>query len=126
MIDKIDKVPDNIMAFSASGTIDANDFTNILIPAIKNYMKDHKDLNYMLVLDNDLSNFSVTWWMKSLWVAIRDMTTWNRSVIISNLDKLKNFTNESCKELPGELRVYPKEQIEEAIRWLSGNINTRS
>ena len=120
MIDKIEGPANNIMAFKASENIEATDFTSVLIPAIQDYMKDHKDLNYMLVLDNSLSSFSVTWWMKSLWVAIRDWTNWNRSVIISNLDKLKHFNNDSCKELPGELRIYPKEQMDEAIRWLTG------
>ncbi|MCH5720943.1 SpoIIAA family protein [Niabella hibiscisoli] len=118
MITEIKNISDTIVAFKASGTISGHDFETSLVPAIQQYKRQHKELNYMLVLEHDLSSFSINWWIKSLWLAIRDWSSWQRCAIISDLDGLKNFTNETCKDIPGELRIYPHEQIDDAIRWL--------
>ncbi|MGE9312482.1 STAS/SEC14 domain-containing protein [Niabella sp. CJ426] len=118
MITEIKNISNNIVAFKAYGTIHGNDFETTLVPAIQQYKRSHKDLNYMLVLEHDLSSFSITWWIKSLWLAVRDWSTWKRCAIISNLEGLKNFTNETCNDIPGELRIYPHEQMDDAIRWL--------
>lgn len=118
MITEIKNISENIVAFKASGTISGEDFATTLIPAIQQHKIARKEFNYMLVLEHDLSNFTLVWWIKSLWMAVRDWSSWKRCAIISDLEGLKNFSNETCKEIPGELRIYPHQQIDEAVRWL--------
>ncbi|WP_346237080.1 STAS/SEC14 domain-containing protein [Niabella insulamsoli] len=118
MISQIDKVPENVIAFRASGNVELQDFTSTQIPAINEFVKNHENFNYLLFLENDLNNFSLKWWMKSLWMVVRDWTTWNKCAIISNIDTTKISNTESWKELPDQLRIYPLEQSDEAVRWL--------
>ncbi|MCH5688589.1 STAS/SEC14 domain-containing protein [Niabella sp. W65] len=82
------------------GTINGNDFATTLVPAMQQYKRQHKELNYMLVLEHDLSNFSITWWIKSLWLAIRDWSTWKRCAIISDLQGLKTLPMKPAEIYP--------------------------
>ena len=55
-------LPANVVGFTAEGEVTADDFKNILLPAVEQHMKHNEKLNYMLVLPNDLPNFTAGAW----------------------------------------------------------------
>lgn len=66
MITKINDVPETLVAFKASEEVVADDFKNIVMPEVSKFTEKHDYLNYMLILDTDISNFSIGAWLNDM------------------------------------------------------------
>ena len=55
---EIISAPDNIVAFRAIGEVTKEDYQNTLIPAIEKLVKKIHEINFLLVLDTDIKNFT--------------------------------------------------------------------
>ncbi|MES2689286.1 MAG: STAS/SEC14 domain-containing protein, partial [Bacteroidota bacterium] len=77
-------------------------------------------LNYMLVLDTSVKNFTAgAWWQDAL-LGLKNITKWNRVAIVSDSDGINSFTGIYSVFIPGEFRGFYPEQLKVAIDWVSG------
>ena len=112
--------PDNMVAFRATGEVTKEDFVNIVIPQSKAAMEQNGELNYLLVLDTDLKNFTMGAWIQDAALGLKALTKWNRAAIVSDKESIRTFTDVFSKFVPGEFRGYEHDELEEAIAWVSG------
>lgn len=119
MIIPIKPLPDNVIGFTAAEDVTADDFKNTVIPAVEEFMKDHKDLNYLLSLNTSITNFTVGSWLQDALLGLKNMTNWNRAAILTESKGIKIFTDVFSKVMPGEFRVYSHDNEGDAIHWLS-------
>lgn len=118
MITQITDVPQNMVAFRATGDVTKDDF-DIVKQQASQLVKTTDKLNYLLVLDTPLSGFSAGAWLQDALLGIQNITKWNRAAIISDSDTIKNFTDVFSKVMPGEFRVYANEEYSRAVEWVS-------
>lgn len=119
MIYAIENLPANMVGFKAIGNITENDFSKIVIPTVKVLIDKTDKLNYLLVLDTSIKNFSKEAWFENAMMGMKNLTKWNRAAIVSDVTAIKVFTNIFSVLMPGEFKVFEHSQLQDAIDWVS-------
>ncbi|MBW7676745.1 SpoIIAA family protein [Chryseobacterium chendengshani] len=117
MISIINDAPENVAAFNATGDVTQEDFENLVIPHVKKKVEQYNELNYLLYLDTDLSNFSMGAWLQDAFLGIKNITKWNRAAIVTDKEGVQKFTDIFSVVMPGEFKSFPKENLYNALYW---------
>jgi len=120
MITQIKDVPSNMVAFRASGEVTKDDFENVVFPAVDDVVKKTGELNYVLVLETEIKNFTLGAWLKDALLGITKLTKWNRAAIITDSEGIIRFTNAFSVLVPGEFKGFLPEEFDQAVTWVSG------
>ncbi len=123
MITKITDLPANIAGFRATGEVTQADFENVVIPEVKKLVEATNVLNYMLVLDTSVKNFTFGAWMKDAVLGIQNLTKWNRAAIITDSEGVQNFTKVFSALMPGTFKAFDHAELDTAIDWVSEKID---
>ena len=118
MIQQINDVPDNMVAFRSSGEVTRDDFDSVF-PKVEELVNRTGKLNYLLELDNSPSDFSAGAWLQDALLGLKNITKWNRAAIVSDSSQVRDFTEAFSKVMPGEVRGFPKEEFGHAVDWVS-------
>lgn len=119
MIKHLENLPSNIVGFKATGEITATDFTETVLPKVNELIEKTDKLNYLLVLETSVKNFTIGAWMKDVFMGIKHLTKWNRVAIVSDAEGVRGFTNFFSYLMPGEFRGFEHKDLQEAIDWVS-------
>src|SRR5688500_17982582 len=102
MLEFIEQLPDNMAGFKATGDVTKEDFTKVVMRKVQELVDRTGKLNYMLVLDTSLRNFTMGSWMEDALMGIKHITKWNRAAIVSDTEAIRKFTDLFSKIMPGE------------------------
>lgn len=119
MISLINTAPSNVAAFRATGEIDKDDYKNVVFPAIEELLKKQDKINFMLVLDTDMKNFTAGAILSDLGVGLKHFTKWHKMAIVSGSEAINKFTDIFSYVAPGEAKGFTHQQLEEAQSWVS-------
>jgi len=122
MIHQIDTT-DNIVAFRALAEVTKEDFLSVVVPAVEHLVKQTNEINFLLVLDTDLQNFTAGAWLEDALLGLKHLGKWNRAAIISDSEDIISFTNGFSYVVPGEFHGFKKTDFNKALNWVEGNIN---
>ena len=122
MIEQIKNLPDNMVGFRASGEVVKDDF-NVVHKKVEQLVDKTGKLNYMLYLENSPADFSLGAWWEDAFLGVKNITKWNRASIISDSETVDKFTAFFSKIMPGEFKVFQKNDLERAIDWTSEKID---
>lgn len=120
MISQFKNIPNTMVGFRASQEVTKDDFDQVVLPAVAELVQRTDELNYMLVLDTPLKNFTIGAWIKDAMLGLNNLSKWNRVAIVSDSESLNTFTNMFSKVVPGEFRGYTPDELENAVDWVSG------
>lgn len=119
MIQLIKDLPHNIVGFKATGDVTENDFKATVVPNVQALIDKTGTLNYLLVLDTSIKNFTAAAWWQDALLGIRHLTKWNRAAIVSDVEAIRTFTDIFSIVIPGEFKGFKHEELQEAIDWVS-------
>ena len=119
MIRYLEDLPSNVAGFKAVGEITEVDFTETVMPKVQALIDKTDKLNYLLVLETSLKNFSFGAWLKDALMGIKHLTKWNRAAIVTDVDAIRKFTDIFSIFIPGEFRGFEHKELQEAIDWVS-------
>lgn len=119
MIQQLDNMPDNMIGFRAQGEVTKEDFTDIVIPRVEQQIEKTGKLNYLLLLDTSIKDFSAGAWWQDAMMGIKNLTKWNRAAIVSDSEGIRRFTDFFSILMPGEFKGFHKEDLDKAILWTS-------
>ncbi len=119
MIEIIPGLPKNVAAFQATGKITANDYKTTINPLVKKIAKDSGTINYLLVLNTSLRNYTFGAWTKDAFLGLRYFPKWNKLGIVSDKTSIKKFTDLFGKFLPSVTKGFLMEEEQIARQWIS-------
>ena len=115
-----------MVGFRATGKVTEADFERVVIPAVNELVARTNELNYLMVLDTDLNNFTIgAWWQDAL-MGLKQITKWRRAAIVSGSEGIRRFTDIFGAIMPGEFKGFDPNELETAIYWVSEKIPSRS
>lgn len=120
MITQLKDIPNTMVGFRATKEVTKEDFDRVVLPAVAELIQRIDELNYLLIVDTPLKNFTIGAWIKDALLGLNNLNKWNRVAIVSDSDSLNGFTNLFSKFVPGEFKGYEPDQLDEAISWVSG------
>jgi len=123
MIHEMENLPPNMVGFRAEGEITEADFSETVMPKVKALIEQTDTLNYLLVLDTSIANFTAGAWFKDAVMGIRHLTKWNRAAIVTDVKGIRTFTDIFSVLIPGEFKGFEHSELQKAIDWTSGKID---
>ena len=61
--------------------------------------------------------FSAGAWFEDALLGLKNITKWNRAAIVTDNNRVQNFTAIFSVIMPGEFKFFPIEDLENAIFW---------
>ena len=122
MITHLANLPANIVAFKAVGSITEKDFIDTVMPQVKALVDKTGKLNYLLVLENSLDEFTIGAWFKDAQMGLQHLTKWNRAAIVTDVKSIRYFTDIFSYVMPGVFKGFEHKNLQEAIDWVAGDI----
>lgn len=121
MIQELKDTPNTIVAFRATNDVTREDFDNVVLPAVAELVGRTDQLNYLLVVDTPLRNFTFGAWMKDAMLGLNNLQKWNRAAIVSESEGTRYFTDLFSRIMSGEFKGFAHAELQAAIHWVSGS-----
>lgn len=121
MLQIMGDVPPHVVGVRALGIVTEEDYKTALVPALEKAAKEVGELNFLMIFETDLGNFSYGAWMQDAKVSLKLFGKWNRIAIVSDqtiVEKLAHIFNFIS---PAAAKGFPTSDIELATTWVAAN-----
>ena len=119
MVTVLHNAPENVAAFRATGEVKKEDYENVVIPTIDKLVEKQGSINFLLLVDTPLSNFTLGAFLEDIGVGLKHFTKWRKMAIVSESGPINKFTDFFSYIAPGEAKGFTHAQIVEATEWVS-------
>ena len=117
MITKLDGLPDGVIGFDASGKIAAEDYRDVVVPALEQAAKAG-DVRFLIVMrDFDGITGGALW--QDLKMGVEHLRSWKRIALVTDIGWMTHATDLFGWMTPGETKTFPRDQQEQAIQWVA-------
>jgi hypothetical protein len=119
MMTLIPNLPSNTVGVKATGEITKEDFNSVVMPAVDALGKRTDKINYLLLLETDISHFEPGAWIKDAIMGFKHLFKWNKVAIVTDQKAVEKFTDIFSYAVPGEYKGFSTTELEEAKAWVS-------
>jgi hypothetical protein len=119
MIKIIEHMPAGTIGVEAVGKVTDDDYRDVLLPAISAAL-ERNDVRLLYVLGEDFDSYSLgaMWADTKLWA--QHVKAWKKIAIVSDADWLENSVKAFGWLIPGEVKVFETDDLDDAREWLAG------
>jgi SpoIIAA-like len=125
MIDTIPDMPPGTLGFRAHGHVTREDYTDVFLPPIKEKVDSGEGIRLLYQVGPDFDKFEAGALVedaKTGWnLGIRHPDAWKRVAFVTDVHWMAQATHAFAWMMPGELKLFPPEQIEEAKSWVAAS-----
>jgi SpoIIAA-like len=122
MIEKISPMPDGTIGFRASGRVTAEDYRGVLEPALREAVGRQQPINllYQLADDVDYTSGAALQDLKTgAAIGLPHLSSWHRTAVVSDAEWIERTVQGVGWMMPGEVRSFHGNEIEDAKTWLA-------
>ena len=119
MIEKIPDLPENVLGFTAKGTVTAKDYESVIIPAVETLFFEHRKVRFLYHIGKDFTGFEAAAMWDDTKLGLKHLTGWERIAIVSDVEWTRGAIRVFGLVIPGHVRVFHNHEFNEAIRWIS-------
>ncbi len=119
MLSIISDLPPHVVGVRATGAVTKQDFDEVLKPALDALVKRTGKINYLLLLETTVSNFTLGAWLDDVALGLKHYTHWNRIAIVTNEKIVENFSDAFTFLLPGQSKGFTLSELVDAKEWVS-------
>jgi SpoIIAA-like len=122
MIERIDDVPAGVIGLRASGKLTKDDYVNVMEPALKEAV-EAGEARVLFVLP-DFDGLEPEAWLEDvktgLGVELKNRSAWKKLAVVSGVDWVAKSMRLFAWAMPGELKVFEMDGLDEAKEWVAG------
>jgi SpoIIAA-like len=123
VVELLDDMPPGSIGFRVSGRVERSDYTEVLVPELHRALEADRRLRTLYLIE-DLEDMEPT----ALWedaklgfdLTVRHHDDWERSAIVTDIEWMVRAVRLFAWMIPGETRVYPGGELEQAKSWVAG------
>jgi SpoIIAA-like len=124
MIEPLRDLATGVIGFRFSGHVSKDEYRHVLLPALKERLDKGDKVRLAVVIDNDFDRFEGG----ALWEDMRfgfgsgltHLSAWERMALVSDADWVRHAITLLGWLVPGEVKVFPLDQLDAAKEWLAG------
>jgi hypothetical protein len=123
MIERLTEMPPGTIGFRAAGEIEREDYDEVLVPELRRVLETGGGLRTLYVIEDlDEIEPGALWADSKLGfdLGVRHHDAWVRSAIVTDIDWMARATRLFAWMVPGEARVFPRAELEQAKAWVAG------
>jgi hypothetical protein len=118
MIEMMTGFPDNVVAFTATGKVTAEDYEQRLVPAVESALAKHRKVRLLYHLGDAFDGFEAGAMWEDAKVGLAHLAAWERIAMVTDVDWLRVATKAFGFAMPGEVRVFANAELDAARDWL--------
>lgn len=118
MLTEISDLPAGVIGFEASGKLHAEDYRDVLLPAIQRAAAAG-DVRVMIVIP-EFHGLSAGALWQDLKMGVEHMRGWKRIALVTDVEWMVHMTAMFGWMTPGEVKHFPLAERDAAIRWAAG------
>ena len=119
MVYHLHNLPSNIVGFNAIGNSTEKVFFVTIFPKVKQRIAKIEQLNYLLVQESTVKNFTADACLKDALTNIKKLTNWKRISIVSDSNAIKNFADLFNCLMSEEFKGFEHKDMLKAIDWVA-------
>lgn len=119
MLKYINDLPSHVVGIHASGEVTKADMERVVIPRVDELVARQGEINYLLVLDTDVGNFTVGAWWDDIKLGLKNFSKWNRIAVVTDQKGVEWFTDVFRYFVPGKSKGFSMSELDEAVAWIS-------
>ena len=124
MIERLESMPPGTLGFRAAGEIEREDYDEVLVPALRTAVESGGGLRTLYVIEDlDEIEAGALWADSKLGfdLGVRHHDAWVRSAIVTDIAWMARATKLFAWMMPGEARVFPRAELDQAKVWVAGS-----
>src|SRR5271165_5788613 len=114
MIQELTDLPANVIGFEASGKLAAEDYRDVLLPALERAAKTGEVRVVIVLRDFDGMSGGALW--QDLKMGVEHFRAWKRIALVTDIEWMRYMTDLFGWMTPGETKTFSLAQRDEAIR----------
>ena len=118
MITALEGLPDGVVGFEATGKLKAEDYRDVILPALKR-AAESGDVRFVVVIP-DFDGFTGGALWEDLKVGIENFRAWKRIALVTDIHWMETVTSLFGWMTPGDVKHFSMAQRDEAIAWAAG------
>jgi hypothetical protein len=118
MIEKIPNLPDNVLGFTAKGTVTVNDYESIIIPAVEELFSRLGKVRFLYHLGEDFTGFEAGAMWQDTKLGLKHLQGWEKMAIVSNIEWVQAAVKIFRLVIPGHVRMFHNNELAGATRWV--------
>ena len=119
MIKELADLPPGVIGFEVGGTIHTDDYRDVVLPAVQRAAAAG-EIRFVIVIPEFHGMTGGAVW-EDLKVGVEHFRAWKRIAVVTDIDWMRNVTGLFGWMTPGQVKVFPLAQRDEAIAWAAGN-----
>ena len=121
MIERIEGAPQGVLAFRAVGEVHAEDYDEVLKPAVDEALAAGGKLRVVFELGPDFDKYSAGAAWDDAALGFSHLRSWERCAIITEHDWVRHAAKAFAWMMPGELKVFGEDERAAAMTWAAGS-----
>ena len=118
MMKELSDLPAGVIGFEASGKIRAEDYRDVVLPALERAAATG-EVRFVIVM-RDFGGMSGGALWQDLKVGFEHLRAWKRIALVTDIAWMRDLTSLFGWMTPGEVKTFPLAQQDEAIGWAAG------
>jgi SpoIIAA-like len=119
MVEQIPDLPDNVLGFTAKGTVTAKDYESVIIPAVEALFSRKKKVRFLYHLGADFSGFEAAAVWDDTKLGLKHLGGWEKMAVVSDVEWIRAAVKIFGIAIPGRVRVFHDGELAEATRWIA-------
>ena len=119
MLQLIEGLPDHVVGVRAINAVTEDDYKKVLLPALEELNKRKGKLNLLIVLETDVSNYTIGAWINDIKAGLKYFSKWHRVAIVSDQKFIQKFTDAFSIIAPGDYKGFTIAELSIAKLWVA-------
>jgi hypothetical protein len=119
LIKELTDLPSGVIGFEASGKLQAEDYRDVLLPALERTAAEGGGIRCVIVITNfDGLSAGALW--QDLRMGVEHLRAWKRIALVTDIEWMTHMTALFGWMTPGEVKHFPPAERTAAIAWAAG------
>lgn len=119
MIRTIENMPAGTIGLEAVGKVTEQDYQDVLLPTVTAAL-ERGEARLLYVLGREFDSYSVGAMWADTKLAAGHRKGWDKVAVVSDADWLENSVKAFGWLMPGKVKVFETDDVDDAIEWLTG------
>ena len=119
MIERIEDLPDNVLGFSAKGTITAEDYESIIMPAVEAQLQRQPKIRFLYVLGQDFEGFEAAAMWDDAKLGLKHLSDWERIAVVTDVEWIRAALLVLCFTMADHIHVFANAELDAAKAWIA-------
>jgi hypothetical protein len=121
MLEIINDLPAHVLGVKATGEVSASDLETVLLPALQKQADQFDSINYLLVLETSVKNFTPGAWLQDMKAGLKNFSKWNKIAVVTDETLVEKFTDLFTIAVPGKSKGFTPTELADAKGWVASS-----